>query len=91
MKYENQALTGTQEQVMRAVQDSLRRAADGPVDALGLGQQLGMPPMTVVRCLRRCAREGLVTLHEYVGQDNPTIARLTHLGEDWLARRAAAA
>ncbi len=73
---------------MRTVYDHVQTGSATPIDAVTIGQQLGRPPAEIARCLRRCAREGLVLVREYVGQDNPSVVRLTYLGQQWLRQRA---
>ncbi len=85
----NDESQGVQEQVMRAVCDYLQEGAAAPVDAARIAQCLGRPPTQIARYLRRCAREGLVVIEEWVGQDNPAVLRLTVLGRQWLQRRLA--
>jgi AraC-like DNA-binding protein len=80
---------GVQEQVMRAVCDHLQEEAAAPIDAARIAQCLGRSPTEIARCLRRCAREGLVIIEEWVGQDNPAVLRLTILGRQWMQRRLA--
>ncbi len=78
---------GGQQQVMQVVHDHLQDGSAAPIDAITIAQQLGRPPAETARYLRRCAREGLVLVQEYVGQDNPSVVRLTYLGQQWLQQR----
>jgi hypothetical protein len=64
-----------------------RSGSTALLDAATIAQQLDRPPAEVVRSLRRCAREGLVTLHEHLGEDNPSVVRLTILGKQWAQQR----
>jgi hypothetical protein len=57
------------------------------IDAATIAQQLDRPVAEVARWLRRCAREGLITVEEYLGDDNPSVVRLTFLGEQWVQQR----
>ncbi len=74
---------------MRAVCDHLQEGAAVPINAAMIAEWVGRPPTEIARCLRRCAREGLVVIEEWVGQDNPAVLRLTVLGRQWMQRRLA--
>ena len=72
---------------MRVVHDHLQGGGATPIDAVTIAHQFGRPPAEIARYLRRCAREGLVLVQEYVGEDNPSVVRLTYLGQQWLQQR----
>ena len=72
---------------MQVVHDHLQGGSAAPIDAVTIAQQLGRPPAETARYLRRCAREGLVLVREYIGEDNPSVLRLTNLGQQWLQQR----
>jgi hypothetical protein len=78
---------GLQEHIMTAVYDHVQSGSAATITAAMIAQQLDRPSPDVVRALRRCAREGLVTTQEYLGEDNPSVLRLTTLGRQWVERR----
>jgi hypothetical protein len=82
-----QRTRGVQEQVMTVIYDHVQGGQPGCLDAAALAQQLERPPAEVARWLRRCAREGLIVVEEILGQDNPSVVRLTILGRQWVERR----